>query len=74
MLEKLQREEECVFMQTSGNPNLHTYMHIGGYWWEKSSKSCARGHTHLHTVRSQLSTPASQLIKPNPRDWTEEFK
>lgn len=42
----------------------------------KSPRTRARTHTgvHTHTVRSQLSTPASQLIKPNPSDWTEEFK
>lgn len=41
---------------------------------------CSQKYTQIHSqvcahsVRSQLSASASQFIKPNPRDWTEEFK
>lgn len=83
VLERLQREEKvCVCVSEHCHSSLanrtciraHRGLVVGKLLTHEHAKTHRHTGARTHIVRSQLSTPASQLIKPNPRDWTEEFK
>lgn len=83
VLERLQRKEKvCVCVSEHCHSSLanrtciraHRGLVVGKLLTHEHAKTHRHTGARTHIVRSQLSTPASQLIKPNPRDWTEEFK
>lgn len=77
-LDGLQRKEKrvylCVSLHGYGSLAKPTCIHIDLVVGKLVLHVHTHTHTGIHTVRSQLSTAASQLIKPNPGDWTEQFK